>query len=405
LIHLAGLNVAQALEEVWLPSEFADSDADKYDDALRERATTPTWMRSATTSAHRQSASTGWRSIHIDGVAFFGAVLSRIPRGEQAGQLWDASVTLASFPHFFKLKQTPHRRATVRLKHGAGARQAAMCNAAGDPSVPNFDVLASTLGRLMHHLRAAGIEKRVNQLALINVAEVDGIDLLGAAVSNWAWPVTNCPQWDIADLVRHTGGIFGWIASLIATGERVSRRALPPAPTGLDALPFWYTQNLDAVLQELRRADRDAAVWTFSSRGDHRVAWWRRRLAVEVAIHRWDAEHAASEHGAPAPKPLDGRVAAAGIDEFVTEFLPGLLDHQQIDPPRGMLHIQAIDGPTDIWVDLDAQGELTGDRSPADTHLHGTCSDILLWMTNRRPVAVNVVGESTVLTAWRELRR
>jgi hypothetical protein len=33
-------------------------------------------------------------------------VLSRIPRGEEAGKLWDASVIFASYPHFWELKRT-----------------------------------------------------------------------------------------------------------------------------------------------------------------------------------------------------------------------------------------------------------------------------------------------------------
>ena len=102
-IHVNGnkdlaLVITNALAEVGLPAELAGAaTTDTYDAALRA---------SHSDGINRVGQDVGTPIVAVNGNAFFGPVITRIPRGEEAGKLWDATVMLAGFPHFFEIKRT-----------------------------------------------------------------------------------------------------------------------------------------------------------------------------------------------------------------------------------------------------------------------------------------------------------
>jgi predicted DsbA family dithiol-disulfide isomerase len=102
-IHLQGRDIdrdliVEALEEVGLPASLADAaDSTSFDEDLK---------KSHHAGMDQVGMDVGTPVISVQGVAFFGPVVTPAPKGEAAGRLWDGVLLVAGTPGFYELKRT-----------------------------------------------------------------------------------------------------------------------------------------------------------------------------------------------------------------------------------------------------------------------------------------------------------
>lgn len=220
-------------------------------------------------------------------------------------------------------------------------------------------------------------------------------------------PIAACPGWDLRDLVRHLGEIHLWAAANVAhpsptwlhVGDLADLAVYWPdlaAGWPRDAeLVAWYRATHANLVEVLRSAPPDVPAVTFLP-APTPLTMWARRQASEIAVHRFDAEHAQGIESQFAPA-----FASDMLDELLTGFVP-LYRDVRIDRAR-VLRVVATDVDEEWWVTMEPTGMRPARRGrEADLTLSGTAADLYLALWNRTSGSnLELVGDRDVLQVWR----
>jgi uncharacterized protein (TIGR03083 family) len=234
----------------------------------------------------------------------------------------------------------------------------------------------------------------------------DGAALAAAArAGTLETPVPSCPGWDVGDVVSHTARVQRWATSAIGAGGEPAGR-FPKAPER-EELVGWFEQGLDELATALTEQPDETPAWNFAGVEPPTVAFWRRRMAQETAVHRWDVQDAVG--GA---QPVPAELASDGIDEIMGFFAARRLSQIEggVDT-GGTVHLHCTDVPGE-WT-FAARGtsfEVTPGHGKADAALRGPAGELLLVLWGRRSLdaavaggGVEVFGDRAIADRWLQL--
>lgn len=214
-------------------------------------------------------------------------------------------------------------------------------------------------------------------------------------------PVPTCPDWRVADLLRHTGSVHRWATGYVA--ERLTERGpFPEAPELVgDELLAWFREGHATLVRTLTEAPADGEYWSFlPTAAPSALAFWARRQAHETTMHRMDAEAAlGGAFGAVEPG-----FAEDGVDELLTGFHARPQSRVRTAQPR-VMRVRASDTGAVWTVHLSPEPARTvrGDAGgeAADCTLTGEASWLYSALWNRRPLAgPGVTGDAELARLW-----
>jgi len=200
--------------------------------------------------------------------------------------------------------------------------------------------------------------------------------------------VPGCPEWTVGDLTFHLGCVHRFHTAHITRGVTTppEERVQPDVTDG--ELLAWFDEGVDELLITLRTVEPASPAWNWAQHTPQVASFWSRRMALETAVHRWDAESAHANASG-----FDVDVAVDGVDELLTVMGPSQPEEAS---PTGVAVVRATDADAAWAVRLAPSSfeVLTDIPAESDATLEGTSSALLLALWGRIPVTdLTVTGD------------
>jgi uncharacterized protein (TIGR03083 family) len=205
-------------------------------------------------------------------------------------------------------------------------------------------------------------------------------------------PVPTCPGWTVQRLLRHLGRVFDMVIRVMQTADPRSPPPRIEPPPG-DPLAF-FDDRLPAMLDVLASTDPATPVWHFTPTAPKTAAFWSRRMAHEVTVHRIDAQAAAGTSSA-----VDSDFAADGVDEVLTRLITRNTDAWAVGTHCGTVLYHAVDAGR-VWTVRLVAGQLPQTAAEAVTEPDASVvglADAVYRAAWGRPSRAVVSGDTTLL--------
>lgn len=207
-------------------------------------------------------------------------------------------------------------------------------------------------------------------------ARMDDAAAEAVLAHGWAARVPGCPDWALADLVRHVAEVQHFWAWIVRTRAADPGTYPEPPKHPDDELLGWLDAQHAELEAALAGADPDEPVWTWAEQQD--VAFVLRRQVHEAVVHTVDVEQVLGD-----VRPIATAIGLDGLDEWLDVIVPASLPD---GPPEGAHPVR--------FLVVDAGVERTlfpGIRPFPIAALIGTAGDLLLTAWRRVPLEVLTV--------------